>query len=98
MDFLTGGFYKPTIHRVVQPPIDQRQSTRLCVMYFAMPQDDVPLVPVSESPVLQKAGIERRFEDAEAPTMSSWRTARVRYVTLYMLHEWLQNIFVGLTA
>ncbi|KAI0800148.1 hypothetical protein C8Q74DRAFT_394695 [Fomes fomentarius] len=78
MDFLTGGYYKPTIHRVVQPPVDQRQSTRLCVMYFAMPQDDVRLAPLSESPVLQKAGIERRFEDTEAPTMSGWRTARVR--------------------
>lgn len=80
MDFLSGGYYKPTIHRVVQPPVDQRQSTRLCVMYFGMPQDDVRLVPLSDSPVLQEAGIEHKFEDTEAPTMNDWRTARVRYV------------------
>ncbi|KZT08200.1 Clavaminate synthase-like protein [Laetiporus sulphureus 93-53] len=29
MEFLSGGFYKPTIHRVVQPPEDQRGRTRL---------------------------------------------------------------------
>jgi hypothetical protein len=25
MELLTGGYYKPTIHRVVQPPEDQRE-------------------------------------------------------------------------
>ena len=49
-------------------------------MYFGMPQDDVRLLPASESPVLQRVGIERRVEDADAPTMNGWRTARVRYV------------------
>lgn len=81
--FLTGEYYKPTIHRVVQPPTDQRQSTRLCVMYFGMPQDNVPLVPLSESPILQGAGIVRKFDDAEAPTMNGWRTARVRCVASF---------------
>lgn len=81
MDFLTGGFFKPTIHRVVQPPVDQRQSTRLCIMYFGMPEDDVPLMPLAGSPVLKEVGVERRFEDSAAPTMHSWRTARVRWVT-----------------
>ncbi|KAF8906375.1 hypothetical protein CPB85DRAFT_1314044 [Mucidula mucida] len=78
IDFLSGGFYKPTIHRVIQPPVDQRGSDRLCVMYFGMPQDDVLLLPLKESPVLQKVGIQRRVEDADAPTMNGWRTARVR--------------------
>ena len=81
MDFLSGGFYKPTIHRVIQPPIDQRGAPRLCIIYFSMPQDDVRLVPVSESPVLQRVGIERQVDDADAPTMKDWRVARVRYVS-----------------
>ena len=41
MEFLSGGFYKPTIHRVVQPPEDQRGYERLCLIYFGMAEDDV---------------------------------------------------------
>ncbi|PCH36841.1 Clavaminate synthase-like protein [Wolfiporia cocos MD-104 SS10] len=76
MEFLSGGFYKGTIHRVVQPPQDQRGYPRLGAFYFAMTDDDVRLVPFTESPVLQKYGIERRFEDADAPTMEVWRKSR----------------------
>ncbi|OCH85893.1 Clavaminate synthase-like protein [Obba rivulosa] len=76
MEFFSGGLYKATIHRVVQPPADQRGYTRLSLFYFAMPDDDVKLVPHSESPVLQRHGITRRFEDADAPTMEMWRKGR----------------------
>lgn len=76
MDFLTGGYYKGTIHRVVQPPVDQRNYTRLGIFYFATPNDDIKLVPMVESPVLQRVGIQRRWEDSEAPTMDHWRKAR----------------------
>ncbi|EMD36756.1 hypothetical protein CERSUDRAFT_155040 [Gelatoporia subvermispora B] len=76
MEFLSGGFYKATIHRVVQPPADQRGYTRLGVFYFAMPDDDVQLGPCIESPVLRRHGIRRVFEDADAPTMRAWRIGR----------------------
>ncbi|KAG2040734.1 hypothetical protein BDR03DRAFT_1029402 [Suillus americanus] len=76
LDFLTGGYYKGTIHRVVKPPEDQRNYTRLGVFYFVMPNDDVKLVPMAESPVLQRAGIQSRCDDSEAPTMEQWRKAR----------------------
>ena len=76
MDMLTGGFYKPTIHRVVQPPPDQRAYTRLGVFYFAMCDDAVRLAPLAASPVLQRVGIARRFADNEAPTMEEWRRGR----------------------
>ncbi|CCM06178.1 uncharacterized protein FIBRA_08420 [Fibroporia radiculosa] len=76
MEFLSGGFYKATIHRVVQPPPDQRGFTRLGVFYFAMTDDDIKLVPHAESPVLQKHGIIRRCDDADAPTMEVWRKGR----------------------
>lgn len=78
MDFLSGGFYKGTIHRVVQPPQDQRGLTRLGIFYFAMPHDEVKLVPHLESPVLQRVGVKRRCSDDQAPTMRSWRQGRVR--------------------
>ncbi|KAH7928365.1 Clavaminate synthase-like protein [Leucogyrophana mollusca] len=76
LDFLTGSFYKGTIHRVVQPPPDQQSYTRLGLFYFVMPDDAVKLVPLTESPVLQRAGIHRRCPDSEAPTMEAWRKAR----------------------
>ncbi|KAH7881900.1 hypothetical protein F5I97DRAFT_1914382 [Phlebopus sp. FC_14] len=76
MDFLTGGFYKPTIHRVVQPPEDQSSYDRLGAFYFAMPDGDVRLSPLSDSPVLQKVGIERRFLDEDAPLCEVWRKGR----------------------
>ncbi|KZT64233.1 Clavaminate synthase-like protein [Daedalea quercina L-15889] len=76
MEFLSGGYYKATIHRVVQPPEDQRGYPRLGLFYFALPDDDVLLVPRTDSPVLQRQGIKRRFEDADAPTMEEWRVGK----------------------
>lgn len=76
LDFLTGGYYKGTIHRVVKPPEDQENHPRLGVFYFVMPNDDVKLVPMAESPVLQRVGIQRRCVDSEAPMMEQWRKAR----------------------
>jgi len=79
LEFLTGGYYKGTIHRVVQPPPDQRAYTRLGLFYFVMPDDSVRLSPkalLEKSPVLQRVGIQRRFDDAEAPTMEQWRKGR----------------------
>ena len=76
LEFLSGGYYRATIHRVVQPPIDQRGYTRLGVFYFAMPDDDVRLVPVENSPVLQQHGLERHFAVQDAPTVEVWRKNR----------------------
>ena len=74
---LSGGFYKGTIHRVVQPPVDQRGYPRLGTFFFACANDDVKLVPVQDSPVLQRVGIKRRCPDEEAPTMEQWRMGRI---------------------
>lgn len=76
LEMLTGGFYKATIHRVVQPPRDQRGCTRLGAFYFAMCNDDVRLVPFTGSPVLQRVGVVRKIDDGDAPTMSEWRKGR----------------------
>ncbi|KAJ7092790.1 hypothetical protein B0H15DRAFT_162501 [Mycena belliarum] len=54
LEFLSGGYYKATIHRVVQPPSDQQNCTRLGLFYFCMTDDDVKLVPFAESPVLKR--------------------------------------------
>ncbi|KAF5369675.1 hypothetical protein D9615_010239 [Tricholomella constricta] len=77
LEFLSGRFYKGTIHRVVQPPADQRGLTRLGVFFFALTNDDVKLVPLAHSPVLQRVGIVRRCDDDVAPTMEEWRRGRI---------------------
>lgn len=76
MNFFAGGYYKPTIHRVIQPPEDQRNYDRLGVYYFAMPDNDVRLLPCVESPVLQRVGIERQCPDEDAPLCETWRKGR----------------------
>ncbi|KAJ7677955.1 hypothetical protein DFH06DRAFT_563295 [Mycena polygramma] len=77
LEWLSGGYYKATIHRVVQPPTDQQSYNRLGLFYFAMTDDTVKLTPLTESPVLQRVGIVRRFDDADAPTMEEWRKGRI---------------------
>ncbi|KAF8515806.1 Clavaminate synthase-like protein [Hysterangium stoloniferum] len=78
LEFLSGGFYKATIHRVVQPPPDQRQYNRLGAFYFAMPDDDVKLNPIMESPVLQREGVHDCFKlhNVETVAVEDWRRAR----------------------
>ncbi|KAF9045063.1 Clavaminate synthase-like protein [Panaeolus papilionaceus] len=76
MEFLSGGYYRGTIHRVVQPPPDQQSYTRLGVFYFAMPNDDVVLAPLLESPVLQRVGVKDVLQGKQPPTMKEWRMSR----------------------
>lgn len=78
LEMLSGGFYKGTIHRVVQPPADQRGIPRLGAFYFALADDDVRLAPLMQSPVLQRSEVKRRCADEVAPTMEEWRKARTR--------------------
>ena len=88
MEFLSGGYYKATIHRVVQPPADQRAYDRLGMFYSCFTDDSVVLKPLAESPVLQRAGIKRRFDDESAPTMEEWRKARtIAYGTSKLTKE-----------
>ncbi|KAI3215137.1 hypothetical protein DTO012A9_10313 [Penicillium roqueforti] len=46
LHFLTNGFLKSSIHRVVAPPPDQRDVDRLGVLYFVRPEDSLELRPV----------------------------------------------------
>lgn len=76
MEFLSGGYYKATIHRVIEPPEDQQGYGRLGLFYLATSDDDTALVPHAESPVLQRVGIKRLFEDVDAPIIEQWRKGR----------------------
>ncbi|KAJ7018055.1 Clavaminate synthase-like protein [Mycena alexandri] len=75
LEFISGGYYRGTIHS--RPaPADQQTYPRLGLFYFSMTDDNVKLVPLTQSPVLQRVGIVRRYDDADAPTMKAWRRSR----------------------
>ncbi|WFD01823.1 hypothetical protein MOBT1_000503 [Malassezia obtusa] len=84
MHFLSGGYLKQTIHRVVAPPEDQAHYNRLGLFYFALFNDDVPLTPLTDSPLVREAYKGRNFfEEREkqglpAPTAGDWERMRVR--------------------
>lgn len=63
LERLTGGVFKATIHRVVQPPEDQRHLRRIGVIYFSRPADDRELVPIEGSPLLQRLGANKPIDD-----------------------------------
>lgn len=79
LQFLTKGFLKSSIHRVVVPPADQAHLNRLGVLYFVRPEDSLELKPVN-SEVLRRLGYET---DEEGQAMSGitageWVKARVK--------------------
>nr|OQO21449.1 hypothetical protein B0A51_11868 [Rachicladosporium sp. CCFEE 5018] len=71
---LTGGWLKSSVHRVVAPPADQREFNRTGLLYFVRPHNDTVLLPITDSPVLQKAGVKPRFEGNV--TMEQWVKAK----------------------
>lgn len=57
MEFITGGFFKSSIHRVVNPPDDQAGFRRLVLIYFCKPKGDAILDPTAlNSSKLQRLG------------------------------------------
>jgi isopenicillin N synthase-like dioxygenase len=48
----TNGLLRSNIHRVVSPPGEQAKATRYSLVYFARPEDDVPLKRLEGSDVI----------------------------------------------
>lgn len=61
LEFLSGGYLKSTVHRVVRAPEDQAGQSRLSLIYFARPEAKITLEPV-KSPLLQRIGLGERSE------------------------------------
>ncbi|VDC07711.1 unnamed protein product [Peniophora sp. CBMAI 1063] len=90
LSFLTGGFVKSTIHRVVIPPKDQQHVDRLGVLYFSRPHNDHLLKTVSESPVLQREGYTQNvFEKSgnPVPTVEQWTFAKQKWQRTKNIHR-----------
>jgi isopenicillin N synthase-like dioxygenase len=78
LQFLTNGFLKSSIHRVVVPPSDQATVDRHGVLYFVRPEDDTELVPIKDSPVLNRLGYDKAMDEATVGlTAGEWVRARV---------------------
>jgi len=82
LSFLTKGYIKSTIHRVVRPPADQAHLERLGLFYFVRPGNDVPMVP-APSPLLLREGLltQEDLESVGSPvTGYEYVRARVKNV------------------
>ncbi|KAJ5915247.1 hypothetical protein N7454_011142 [Penicillium verhagenii] len=82
LSFLTNGFLKSTIHRVVTPPKDQLTIPRLGLLYFCRPGDHTAMRTVP-SPLLDRLGLlteEDKDTGKPVATGTEYVRARVRDV------------------
>ncbi|KAI7529475.1 Clavaminate synthase-like protein [Hortaea werneckii] len=70
----TAGILRSNIHRVVSPPQGQEHMTRMSLVYFARPEDDVVLKPLEESEMVKTKRANQRSEgqDDEEITAKDW--------------------------
>ncbi|KAF4624224.1 hypothetical protein G7Y89_g13949 [Cudoniella acicularis] len=77
LEFLSGGYLKSTVHRVVRPPKDQAEKPRLSLIYFARPEAAIKLEPV-RSPLLERLGLQKEIEEGlSSVTAEEWARARI---------------------
>jgi len=82
LTFLTKGYVKSTIHRVVTPPADQINVPRLGLLYFNRPGDNAPMKAVP-SPLLDRLGLlteEDKNPSGPVPSGTDYVRARVKDV------------------
>ncbi|KAK8847452.1 hypothetical protein IAR55_005310 [Kwoniella newhampshirensis] len=56
LEFLTGGVFKATRHRVIRPPSDQANLIRYILIHFARVRRNLPLEPIWDSPLVKREG------------------------------------------
>lgn len=64
LEFLSDGYLRSTVHRLVRPPEEQAEQARMSLIYFARSQADVKLRPV-ESPLPKRMGLQREGESRD---------------------------------
>lgn len=89
LEVISGGHFKATLHKVAEPPEDQRHEQRLSLVLFNGSKGDMRLKPVTESPLIQregfvlKQGIFMQFKNLmdsgrPVPTNKEWREAQIK--------------------
>ncbi|EMG49359.1 F6'H2 Feruloyl CoA ortho-hydroxylase 2 [Candida maltosa Xu316] len=78
MEFITGAYFKSSIHRVVGPPEDQSEYRRLVLIYFSKPKATSILDPEPlKSPKLERLGIGKPKE-WEKIDFHAWNEEKAR--------------------
>ncbi|KAI3404490.2 hypothetical protein KGF56_002682 [Candida oxycetoniae] len=78
MEFITGGYFKSSIHRVVAPPDDQSGYKRLVLIYFSKPKNTSILDPEAiNSPKLNRLGYIKPKE-WEKINFNAWNNQKSR--------------------
>ena len=79
MKFITGGYFKSSVHRVHTAPADQQGFTRSTIIYFASPRLDIFMDPEEiNSPKLNRKGI-LRDENLQRITVGDWDEAKGQF-------------------
>lgn len=70
----TAGILRSNIHRVVSPPGEQADSTRMSLVYFARPEDDVILKVLDGSKLIdEKKNTSKEYSaEQEEVTAKDW--------------------------
>ncbi|ABN67364.2 predicted protein [Scheffersomyces stipitis CBS 6054] len=79
LEFISGGHFKACLHRVVEPPADQRGFNRLVVIYFCNPSDNSEMDPeLLDSPALRRLGYTRedKLKQWEKIQFHDWNTTK----------------------
>ncbi|PYH47534.1 putative oxidoreductase, 2OG-Fe(II) oxygenase family [Aspergillus saccharolyticus JOP 1030-1] len=79
VEFLSNGYLKSGVHRVVSPPMDQVGLDRLGLLYFVRPSDEMNLGAI-DSPLLRRLGYysqQKQNEEVAIPA-TEWVRARVK--------------------
>ncbi|PBP20810.1 hypothetical protein BUE80_DR008431 [Diplocarpon rosae] len=87
LEVISGGHFKATLHKVADPPEDQRHEPRLSLVLFNGSKGNMRLKPLTESPLIQREGFVRsqgiflQFKNLmdsgiPVPTNKEWREAR----------------------
>ncbi|PBP17937.1 hypothetical protein BUE80_DR011332, partial [Diplocarpon rosae] len=89
LEVISGGHFKATLHKVADPPEDQRHESRLSLVLFNGSKGDMRLKPLTESPLIQREGFVQsqgvflQFKNLmdsgiPVPTNKEWREAQIK--------------------
>ncbi|WVQ82091.1 hypothetical protein IAT38_004219 [Cryptococcus sp. DSM 104549] len=88
LELVSGGHFRATRHRVVDPPEDQRNDERLSIVLFQASEGDLRMEPAYESPLLKREGCidsqgayrefkRLREKGVPIPTNREWREVQI---------------------
>ncbi|KDR81229.1 hypothetical protein GALMADRAFT_136256 [Galerina marginata CBS 339.88] len=80
IEFTTGGILKAAVHRVYEPPSDQRHVPRLGLFYFATMLPEIPLRPLKPLASQSKPPPNGIFDEFNGtiPTAGEWQIRRAQ--------------------